>query len=43
MTPDGRAYRLASVDMLRGLVIVVMAIDHVWDYFNFGGMIGNIS
>jgi uncharacterized membrane protein len=37
MTPSGRAYRLASVDMLRGLVIVVMAIDHVRDYFNFGG------
>jgi uncharacterized membrane protein len=37
MTPTGRAYRLASVDMLRGLVIVVMAIDHVRDYFNFGG------
>ena len=37
MTPNGRAYRLASIDMLRGLVIVVMAIDHVRDYFNFGG------
>jgi len=37
MTPHGRAYRLASLDMLRGLVIVVMAIDHVRDYFNFGG------
>jgi uncharacterized membrane protein len=34
---DERAYRLPSVDMLRGLVIVVMAIDHVRDYFNFGG------
>jgi uncharacterized membrane protein len=34
---SGRAYRLASIDMLRGLVIVVMAIDHVRDYFNFGG------
>ena len=37
MTPNGRAYRLASVDMLRGLVIVVMAIDHVRDFFNYGG------
>ena len=37
MTTTGRAYRLASVDMLRGLVIVVMALDHVRDYFNFGG------
>src|SRR5678815_1157075 len=37
MSPTGRAYRLASVDMLRGLVIVIMAIDHVRDFFNFGG------
>ena len=32
-----RSYRLASIDMVRGLVIVLMAIDHVRDYFNFGG------
>jgi uncharacterized membrane protein len=34
---NARAYRLSSIDMLRGLVIVIMAIDHVRDYFNFGG------
>ena len=28
----GRAYRLTAIDMLRGLAIVVMAIDHVRDY-----------
>ena len=37
MTPSARAYRLASIDMLRGLAIVIMAIDHVRDYFLLGG------
>jgi uncharacterized membrane protein len=34
--PNRRAYRLQAIDMVRGLVIVIMAIDHVRDNFLFG-------
>src|SRR6266853_4971649 len=35
---DKRAYRLSAIDMLRGLVIVIMAIDHVRDNFFVGAL-----
>lgn len=37
MNPSAREYRLASIDMLRGLAIVIMALDHVRDYVMVGG------
>jgi uncharacterized membrane protein len=36
--PDRRAYRMSSIDILRGLVIIVMALDHVRDYMMIGAL-----
>jgi uncharacterized membrane protein len=39
MPSDARGYRVPTIDLLRGLVVVIMALDHVRDYVMTGGVV----